>query len=182
MHAFQALDPGIIAAVLKDNAFEAGDAILDEHLENLEPIFDPFDSAVVKVSAPMAFHREKYVAGLRFRLAHQVVAEKDDRGATFGQYFNDGEHNFYNPPLAGAVTEMTFYPPRRNARYVLEFWCPRQGDLAIRGSDGNIREFGADTPVSFVHYSEKASIRYTLSSAEYWTFMSCKLSWFPGQD
>jgi hypothetical protein len=140
-------------------------------------IATPLDELTVSVSHPVVTDAGKFVAGILFRRAHEVVPSGlGDGAATFGvQHYQD---NFVttDPPLAGARAELQFSPPRANKRYLLEFGC--FGDsVRCKGSDGTSQQSAG--PFAVVLFSSASSVTFTLDSTAYWWFRRCKVRWLP---
>jgi hypothetical protein len=134
----------------------------------------PLDDLVVSISHPVVTDEEKFVAGVLFRRAHDVVPSGiGDGAATFGQQFEDNS-NTMGPPLSGAVAQFHFSPPRANKRYLLEYSC--FGDsVRCKGSDGSSQQ--SSGPFAVVLFSTTSSVTYTLDSSEYWWFRRCRVRW-----
>jgi hypothetical protein len=179
------LDPALAAAVLGDSSIHAGPLPLSQSGELTEALRDlqraaaaaaaRLDKLTVTVSAPLVIDRAKFVAGVLFRRAHDVVPSWTGTGqAVFGaEHFEDGLP-VQDPPFDGAVTEVEFSPPRPQTRYLIEFLC--SGDsINIQSSDGVVLQ--ANGPSSVVYHSTNGSVTYSISSPGLWHFFGCTISW-----
>ena len=137
-------------------------------------ISTPLDDLVLSVSHPVVTDEGKFVAGVLFRRAHDVVPSgAGDGAATFGSQHEDN-FSTTSPPLAGAVAQLQFSPPRANKRYLLEYGC--FGDsMRCKGSDGSSQQ--SSGPFAVVLFSTTSSVIYTLDSSEYWWFRRCRVRW-----
>jgi hypothetical protein len=113
----------------------------------------------------------RFVAGVLFRRAHDVVPSgSGDGAATFGAQQED----YFSSPLSGAVAQFKLSPPRANKRYLLEYGC--FGDsVRCKGSDGSSQQ--SNGPFAIVLFSTTSSVTYTLDSSEYWWFRRCRVRW-----
>ena len=134
----------------------------------------PLDDLVVSVSHPVVTDEGKFVAGVLFRRAHDVVpAASGDGIATFGSD-DSADFTSMGPPLPGAVAQLRFSAPRANKRYLLEYAC--FGDpLRCKGSDGSSQQ--SNGPFAVVLFSTTSSVTYKIDSSKYWMFRRCRIRW-----
>jgi hypothetical protein len=135
----------------------------------------PLDDLVVSVSHPVVTDDGKFVAGVLFRRAHDVVPSgSGDGAATFGSEHYEDNFSTTGPPLPGAVAQFQFSAPRANKRYLLEYGC--FGDsVRCKGSDGSSQQ--SNGPFAVVLFSTASSVLYTLDSSKYWWFRRCRIRW-----